>query len=296
MKKKRNIISISIILIILFISQVAWSISLSVKSEQDFIYTIDVIRKLNVIVTNFPEDKAQERFKKIRESFQIATIDFYGQHYTDSYKKFKSVKKDLNILLKDISQSYIKRTKILLDSTSKEAFNVLLNYSKNSPVTKFLRRRYDPFTKEPKPYDVKKFHLFKDKQKIEAYLRLGYKKYHLATKLFSDPELEIIRNKKRIESKTFNYSINKYLKIITECRLSKQYGIEIYKVLYLEKLVERERNYGYSKDNEKPVFDDRIPDQYKIDANDNMNMLHSKEMERLSGFKINTKAKNKKDK
>ena len=286
---KKIKLTIKTILVIISLSMIfsnsIFAVALSIKSEKDMKYTINILRKLTVIIGNFPENKAKDRFNEIQKSFEKATVDFYGQNYDDSFKKYKSLKQDLIILLKDISKDYLFRTKTLLDSTSTESVNILLNYSRNSPVMQYFRKPYNPFDTTPKPYDVKKFHLFTNKEKIEAYLRIGYKKYNTALKIFNDPELEVLAKKKRITSNSLNYSLNKYMRVIKDSRIAKQYGIEIYKILFIEKLIERERIYGYSRNNHLPVFDDRIPDQYKVDANDNLNLSHEKEMEKLGGFK-----------
>ena len=101
---------------------------------------------------------------------------------------------DLISILETIDDLYLKRTKEILDSTSKESFDTLIEYSKESGLAQYFVRPYDPL-RDVKPYESDKFHLFHDKQKIENYLREGYKKYHKAKSIFEDPEIAILRKR-----------------------------------------------------------------------------------------------------
>jgi len=42
------------------------------------------------------------------------------------------------------------------------------------------------------------------------------------------------------------------------------------------------RKYNLSSGALSPIFDDRIPEDFKIDANDNIRLIHSIEKERLT--------------
>ena len=55
-----------------------------------------------------------------------------------------------------------------------------------------------------------KYHLFHDREKIESYLREGYKKYHTAKNIFDDPEIAILRKKTTLTMKNINYIISSY--------------------------------------------------------------------------------------
>jgi len=57
--------------------------------------------------------------------------------------------------------------------------------------------------------------------------------------------------------------------------------IEIHKILKAHEIVAIQNKYGIKGNTLEPIFDDRIPEEYKVDANDNMSLVHSIEKSRL---------------
>ena len=282
MKPRNYIIKIAITSVLIMGFTVSlFSEPVSMKSRKDYIYTMKLIRNMGVMVRNFPENGISEDFTLIKSAFADATVDFYGQRYIESHKKYRALKLKLVRLLNKISQNYLKRSKELLDSTSKEAFEIIIKYSKHSPIIKSLQKPWDVHGPDKRPYDASKFHLFYDKVKIEAYLKAGYKKYTAAEKLPLDGNIDVLKNKRNLPSEKINYIIDNYYKTIEMCREAKHLGIEIYKIIHLNKMLILEIKQGISSRNRLPIFDPRIPEKYKVDANDNENRIHLKEKEKL---------------
>lgn len=256
------------------------SISPTVKSYQDYGLTMAKLREIRIMVENFGDDALKKRFSELKVQFQEAGENYYGQNFTISTSKFKKLKMEMILLLETIDDLYLKRTKEILDSTSKDAFDNLIEYSKKSGLAMYFARPYDPL-KDIKPYDTDKYHLFHDREKIESYLREGYKKYHAAKNIFDDPETAILRQKTTLTTQNINYILQSYSNVIALCREAKETGIEIHRVKNINQLGKSLLKYNTSHGSIIPIYDDRIPEQYKVDANDNMRLIHSVELRKL---------------
>jgi len=280
MKTRINIILFS--LIIMFFSQEAlYPVSNSVNSRDDYRFILTRTRNVSVIVENFGTARIKEDFKNIKILFRDAGEDFYAQNFDRSEQKFRKIKRDLIVLLKNLSSMYLERTLEILDSTSEESFDILIKFGKDGALAQYLKKPFDPLSNS-KPIDAKDYHYFWDKQKIEAYLKTGYMKYHRAKNIFNDPELAYLENKKNATSKMLDLIITQYSSVISLCREAKQYGIEIHKIHNINELGKSYIKYGIRHGRIIPVFDDRIPEKYKVDANDNLNLIHSIELKKLS--------------
>ena len=76
-----------------------------------------------------------------------------------------------------------------------------------------------------------------------------------------------------------------YIYIISSCRTAKLYGIEIHKIMNINELIRILEKYELNLNELDPIFDDRIPEEYKVDANDNIKLIHTLEMKRLESVK-----------
>ena len=81
--------------------------------------------------------------------------------------------------------------------------------------------------------------------------------------------------------------IDSYLNIISYCRQAKQFGIEIHKILKVTQTVTILNKYeiNLTTMQKYPIYDDRIPEDYKVDAIDNYNLVFLIENERLAQLK-----------
>ena len=279
MKIKTYVTAIALSGIIL-ISVDSLPVSPTVKSREDYGFTLSTLRHVNIMVENFGDEQMKKKYTEVKELFKEAGENYYGQDFTASALKFKKVKMELIALLGTIDDLYLKRTKEILDSTSKDSFDSLIEYSKNSGLGRYFIKPYDPL-KDIKPYEPGKYHLFHDREKIEAYLREGYKRYYRAKNIFEDPETVLLRQKTSLTEKNIRFIINSYLDVVFICRQAKEEGIEIHRVSKINELGKSMLKYNISHGSITPIFDDRIPEKYKVDANDNINLIHAVEMKRL---------------
>jgi hypothetical protein len=288
--KNRNKVTIAIFSLMILMPSLVLAISASVKAEKDYRFSLDTLRKMKIMVLNFGSGDISNEYDTIQGKFKEASESYYGQNFTESVQQFKTVKMDLIDLLEKISQNYLDRTKEILDSTSADTFDILIKYSKYSGTIAYFRKPFNPLY-DVKPYNEKNYHLYHDKGRIEKFLKNGYRKYQTAKNIFEDPEIEYLKNHDRISSNNINFIISRYLDVIDLCREAKQYGIEIYKIGIKtepdDEPLKRQRLYqkfdpGQAVD---PIFDNRIPDEYKVDANDNKLLIHELEKKRLEKTK-----------
>jgi hypothetical protein len=255
------------------------------KAQKEYRYNLTILRSIKVMVENFPDDGIKSKYEGAQKKFQEASELYYGQKFSDSYLKFRVVKEDLIKLMQQLAKIYLDRTKEILDSTSKDAFDIIIKYGKNSGEITYFRKPFDPLY-DVKPYSEKNYHFYHDRSKIESFLKEGYKRYQEALAYFNDPEIEYIKNKKNISTETLNYILDRYLLSIFLCRESKQLGIEIHKIGIKQEEIKDQKNRlsaaFFSGQYVLPIYDTRIPEKFKVDANDNMELMHKIEMQRAN--------------
>jgi hypothetical protein len=258
-----------------------YPVSTAVKSQEDYVFTLDALRNINIMVENFSEDSIQKKNDQVQSLFREASQSLYGQNFDGSYQKFRKLKFDLIDLLEVVAQKYLDRTKDILDSTQKESFDILIKYSrKNTSFITYFRKPFDPLH-DVKFYDETKYHYFYSRVRIATYLKNGYKNYQEAQNSFKDPEIEMLRKKKYMTPATQNFIIERFLTVIENCRQAKQYGIEIHRILNAKEFGRSLSEFGVTGSSMDPIFDYRIPDQFKVDANDNIGLIHAIELKRL---------------
>ncbi len=276
---------IVLFLAILFINNNAFPISQGVQSSKDYYFTMSVLRQVKPMIENFKTDELYASYQKLLKNFEEATLDYYSNNYDDSYVKFYNLKLEMMKFLEQLADVYIKRTKLLLSASIKDnnAINIFLEYNKQSGYAEYFKKPFDPL-KDVKPYNAdftaKDFHFFYDSPKLEDWLHSGYYYQSMASKIFQDKEIEFIKTRKKIKTDNINYIIEKYLDVISYCRTAKQCALEIYKCKNEHDTGAILAKYKIRKDQLTPIFDDRIPEDYKVDAVDNVKLLYTVELER----------------
>lgn len=263
----------------------ASAISVSVRSSKDYYFTTKILREMKPMVTNFKTDENQKAMDSLMKNFEEATLEHYGTNYDSSSVKYYNLKLEIIKLLENICTLYLDRTKEILTATAidNNTIEVFITYDKNSGYANYFNRPFDPL-KDVKPYDekftAKDYHFFFDSQKVESYLRNGHFNYSEAKRFYSDPEIAFIKSRKKIKTEQLNYIIEKYINTIQFCRMAKVSALEIYKVKNEFSTGAIQDKYDLRKDQITPIFDERIPEKFKVDAIDNMKMLYPVELER----------------
>jgi hypothetical protein len=146
--------NVLIIAIVMFMSYLVptYAVAPSVKSQEDYIYLLGLLRNTQVMIANFANDDQKKKYNEINTEFRNASVDFYAHNFVyydkDSDKhrvRFYGVKSKLVTLLEEMAKVYIDRSENLLRSTSKDSFDILIKFTKGGyakyftrPVNRFL--------------------------------------------------------------------------------------------------------------------------------------------------------------
>lgn len=275
------------------------AISPSEKSRNDYVHTLENLRYIRIIVQNFATDEQIKQYDAIQDLFKNASIKHYAQDfvppyideeapqptstYQTSHEMFMQAKFKIVDLLELLTVKYLERTQTILDSTSKKSIEVIVQYGKTSNMQKYFTQAVDPLNNQ-KTYDPKDYHYYRDKETIERYLKKGYKRLQDARVMYSETEFAYIKSKKNKTNEDLDFLINRYTDIIECCRQAKQYGIEIHKLFNPQMVGDIVLKYkvALTTIEQYPIYDDRIPEEYKLDANDNRRLVYKVEKERMT--------------
>ena len=258
----------------------SFAVSTAVKAQNDYFLTLSLLRQIRIMVENFGDETTKNKYQEIQTLFQSASEEYYGQQFDSSHQKYYKVKQELVTLTDALATLYINRAQQILDSTSKQSFDIMIKYDKNSTLKKYFQKPYNP-VEEIKPYNPEEYHLFFDRETIERYLKNGYRKLQEAKNMYNNQDIVYLKTKNNIKHDELEFIIKQYLAVIDFCRLAKQYGIEIHKMVKVNQLDTIQRKYGLESNKLDPIYDDRIPEEFKVDANDNISLVHSIEKARL---------------
>ena len=282
---KRTYSTALLIISVILIYSHAFPISLAVRSNKDYTLTTKILRELKPMTTNFKTDENQKEMLSLTKNFEDAVLDYYGMNYDSSAVKFYNLKMQLIKMMENMCNSYLERTNEVLQSTAfdNKTVQIFITYDKNSGYAAYYKKPFDPL-RDVKPYDenfsIQDFHLFADAQKVDNCLKNAHFYFTQARKCFNDPEIAFIKSRKKIKSDQLTYILEKYLDVIQNCRTAKQCGLEIYKIKNEFRTGTIQEKYQLRKDQITPIFDDRIPEKFKVDAVDNVGMLYPVEQER----------------
>jgi len=282
MIRKKVLIPLAILILV---SETAFPVSVGVRSSKDYIFTTKVLREIKPMVENFKTDESYKEYQSIQAGFEDAVKDYYGTDYDSSYIKFYNLKLQMMNFLDGLSKSYIERTRFLLDNALKDtnAIKIFVEYNKHSATVRYFRKPFNPLI-DVMPYNeefkASDFHFFYDAPKIEDYIRSGYHYHGQAKLVYNGRDIEFIRSRKKIKTENIDYVIERYLVVIDLCRQSKQCALEIYKNKNDYNTGAILEKYNIRKSQITPIFDDRIPEDYKVDAVDNIKLFYSIEQGR----------------
>jgi hypothetical protein len=292
----RKIAFLSMILSVIVINSITpvFAVSAAILSNHDYALTLGIIRDVQIMIDNLGTADQKKKFDEIKLAFRRSSEKHYAQEYQRppvlsedtkpdnnaqySTEMFFQLKTKIAELLDEVSKGYIIRSKEILDSTSIQATDIIIRFGHNTGDFKYFFKAIDPIT-EKKPYVTNQYHYYRDKETLERYLRNGYKSLQDAENLANDPDFAYLKTKKNKTPDDTDAILNTYLNIIKYCRQSKQLGIEIHKLLKVTDLGDIQRKYNITLGmiNKYPVYDDRIPENYKVDTIDNLKLIYTKE-------------------
>lgn len=285
--------SLAIISIILIYSD-AFAISAAGRSSKDYAFTTYILREMKPMMINFNSDDNQKAYDNLMKNFEEATLEYYGTNYDSSSNKYFNLKLEIIKVLESVCTLYLGRTKEILTATSfdNNTIETFITYNKHSGYASYFNKPFDPLL-DVKPYNdkftSKDYHFFYDSHKVESYLRNGHFNYNQALRFFNDPEIAFLKSRKKLKSDQLNFIIDKYIGAIQFCRSAKQLALEIYKIKNEFNTGYIQDKYGLKKDQITPIFDDRLPEKFKVDAIDNEKLLYPVELERRKKIAAKTR-------
>lgn len=301
MNFKNSIIITALLFLTIFITSNTFAVSSSVKSQQDYNFMLTTMQTLRIIILNFGTEEQKQKYEDLKAKFQKAAERHYSQSFvaetsltenTDpdnnqqaSVEMFYQLKLEVNTLFQEIANQYITRTKSVLDSTATKATDIIIEYSKNSGLATYFYRPIDPL-KEKKPYKTEEYHYFHKRDTIERYLKNGYKLLEDARRIYKHPDYVYINSKKKYTSRELDFLISKHLNVIKLTRNAKKSGIAIYQLINESNLDAIMKKYDITMGQiiKYPVYDDRIPEKYKVDMIDANNMIFDVEVKRIPNY------------
>ncbi len=276
---------IQILFIILLMGTAAYPISIAERSSKDYYYTTGILRELKPMIVNFSNDSNKKAMDSITKNYEEASIQYYAQDFDNSASKFYNLKFEIMKMMEELSTLYLQRTDELLKSTIEDnkSIEIFLELDRRNGYASYFNKPFDPL-KDVLPYDenftAKDYHYYFDASKIERYLKNGFYHYHKAKQVHSGEDIAFIKSRKKIKTENLNYVIDKYMNVILMCRIAKESALEIYRVKNQHKAGNILDKYQIRKDQLTPIFDDRIPEKFKVDAVDNVRLLYNVELSR----------------
>ena len=255
------------------------------QSGADYRFTFGVLRQMESMMINFQTDDRKNDHELLKRNFEDAALEYYGQNYGESVTKFYNLKLEMIRVLEQLCTDYMDRTKEILTATTADnkVFDIFVNYSKQGSYYAYFRKPFDPLV-DIKPYRedfrVEDFHFFYHLRRVENYLKYGHYYFFEAKRAFNDPDIAFFKSKKKIPTEELSYIIQKYINVIIHCRQAKLLAIEIYKLKNFFQPIYYQDKYNLRKDQFTPIFDDRIPEKFMVDAVDNAKLLYPEELAR----------------
>jgi hypothetical protein len=238
---------------------------------------------LEVPLKNFQTPELEKEYDEIKAKFRASLTYYYEVNYLESYRGFLETLVMLEKIYEKLSLQYVDRTNQMLQNAAQTIVNVEIEYHKRAiKNTLFDRDRLAP--KEKQMYDPEDFHFTYTKRDISSNLEMGYNILTEAKEIRQramDVD-KFLEEDKEMDPNTRLRRVEMYRAVITRCRQSKQNAIQAFRLIKkhdIYKVQEQFKNNYYAKEyNLDPVFDPRIPDQYKVDASDSLNRLHAEEI------------------
>ena len=270
---------------LIFIHPNLYARSAIAQSGIDHRFTFGVLREMDSMMINFQTDDRKKDHDLLKKNFEEATLEYYGQNYNVSVTKFYNLKLEIMRVLEQLCTDYMDRTKEILAASTADnkVFDIFVNYSKQGSYYAYFRKPFDPLydiTPYREEFRREDFHFFWNIKKVGDYLKYGHYYHFEAKRAFNDYEVAFFKSKKKMETGELDYIIEKYINVIRNCRQAKLLAIEIYKLKNKHEAIYYQDKYNLRKSQFTPIFDDRIPEKFMIDAVDNAKLLYPEELAR----------------
>ncbi len=259
------------------------AVSVTEKAKEKLTQNREYIVELEIILENFGTDEQKAEYAEIKDGYLAGLSYFLQKKYAGSYSKLLEAQKRLEKLYEQLSMDYIERTNEMLHNVAKQYVDINIKYDYNSElVARYEKTREPP--DEKLSYDPKNYHLYYDKYDIYNNINVGYSRLGDAERVRTYAmELEKwYEEGKEMDPSVHSTRIEHYSIAINLCREAKRNVIRAYQLMnrndiYTVQTEFADNRFAIEKHLD-PVFDPRIPDEYKVDASDALRRIHANEI------------------
>lgn len=257
---------------------------------------------LETPISNFGSEENKKSYAEIKKKYTSALGFYYERDYAEAYRLYSEVQKSIESLAEDLSLQYIERTqKILVDFTSR-IIDLETKYDKSSELAKTLRTNrvsyYDAEAKKElmsnRFYSPKIVHKSYDRFSILDNLEYGYGNLGKA---------KFVRERAQAQDKYLlegqapttrmrDKKVRAYIATIKHSREAKANALRMFQlynrldeytvqgnVIFDKETKEFKENPFLVESRIDPIFDQRIPEEYRIDAEDVLNRNYKEQMQ-----------------
>ena len=281
------------VFLLLSIGYFLWGEAVSLKAYRLRLQNMEHLIFLEVPLKNFGTDELKSMYQEAKENYSKALAFYFEKRFLKAYRKFVEVHKQVEKILELLSLSYLERTQEMLQEVGNRLVDIVIEYDKNSGKVRRIRKNREA-PKEKPLYDPKEVHLYYDRDHIARTVENGYaflgEAHRVRQKAFIFEKF--LEEHQKLNDRMREERIQAFKISIRLCREAKKNAIQAFQLLNKNDIYTVQIQYKdnpYMKEYKlDPVFDPRIPDKYKVDANDALNRIHEDEVRykiRLEAYK-----------
>jgi hypothetical protein len=282
--KKLLLTGFSAVAVMTLVNTTAYAISAAEKAREKIEEDRQYIYALEIPIRNFGSTEQKNDYNATKSQYMVGLGYYMQANFVNAYKELLEAQVKLDKLYEKVSMDYLERTTTILQELVKNMVEIDIEFNKESDLV----RRYKTDRQAPKEkvyYDPKRFHLVYDKKVISRNVTMGFKRLGEAKNIRE--EAVTIKDKKYEEGQTvdpgiYRYRLASYLNVIDLCREAKKNAFQTYQLINRNEIYPIQTQFRGNRfaheSNLLPVFDPRIPDNYKVDASDALNLVHEDEI------------------
>lgn len=246
---------------------------------------------LETAISNFGSEENKKTYEEIKKKYVSAVGFYYERDFPEAYRAYLEIQEDIETLAGDISSKYIERSQKMLVDFSSHIIDLEVKYDKNSELAKTLRaNRVSYLNKESgeevmstRFYAPKIVHYTYDRFSILDNLEYGYGHLGKAKSVRETAQAldKLLIDGQKPTTRMLDKKIRAYLASIELCRDSKANAIRMFQLynrydnytvqgnaLFDKEAKEFKENPFLNESKIDPIFDQRIPEEYRVDAED----------------------------
>lgn len=283
--KKLLLTGLTTVLVAAFVNvNPAYAISIAEKAKEKIEEDRQFIYSLEIPMKNFGTEDQVKDFNSIKDQYMIGLGYFMEASYSNAYKELLEAQKKLDKLYEKVSMDYLDKTTKILQELVKNVVEIDIRFNKYSDLVKrFETDRQAP--NEKVYYDPKEFHFVYDKRVIARNVVMGFRHMGEAKRIRQEAvsaEEKRYEEGQIVDPAIYRFRLASYVSVIDLCREAKKNAFQAYQLINRNDVYTVQTQYKgnrFARESKLlPVFDPRIPESYKVDASDSLNLVHEDEI------------------